>query len=452
MNVIKEINLGRKVVKLSATFFALIMVFSACKKEDSDIGSDLQNSELNLITTDTVTVLAYSDELEGLESDETSINLLGRYVDPVFGGVDCGIVTQILPEALTQDFPSMSEITMDSVVLAFRYSSINFYGEFDSLTLEVFEIDDALDREAEYTTSDVPTILGDNLILDGHETIFPDFISDQIVGEDTLGPQLRIRLDPSVGLDLVADSEAGLVGSDFATNTFKGLYIRTNMPGLNSGEGTVLYFALEDLLSKMTLYYRNGAGVAERFDFDINSSAARYNSIAFDRSGTKIESILADSTLGEEAFYLQGGGVRAVVEFPHLKEFNKGPNGEYAPRIINQAVLVLPIQDFQPDPFDPSTRLFIARIVDDRISTFTADFGIGSSVSGNTVTYDEDNREFRFIMTREVEQILSGSIEQVGYRIHSPSFFASTIERVIFNGPKANLKDRARLEITYTEY
>ncbi len=85
-------------------------------------------------------------------------------------------------------------------------------------------------------------------------------------------------------------------------------------------------------------------------------------------------------------------------------------------------------------------------------STFTADYGFNGSLSANTVTYDEDNKEFRFNMTREMQAILNGDIENLGYRIYTPAFFASTVERMVFNGPNSDFKEKPRLEITYTEY
>lgn len=451
--------LRRKVIFLFAAFFSLITVISACKKEETEIGDSLQTEGLNVLTTDTFTLVTYSDVIDSMESDETSVSLLGAYNDPVFGGVNCGIVTQIVPEGLTQDFPDVANVVMDSVVIALDYSSINYYPNLDDFAVEVYEIGDVLTRlDQEYYTKEEPTILGENLVIPELSVVSPDVVTNQIVGTDTLSPQLRIHLDPQVGLDLIADSKAGLMGADFQNTTFKGLYIRAQVDedapgfGIPSGLGTVLYFALEDPASKMTIYYHNTSGVAGRFDFDINSNCARYNKITYERAGTAVEQALLDKTKGEQAFYMQGGSIRAVVEIPHIMNFNKNLAGEDDPKIINKAVLVLPIQDFQFDAFDPATSLFIARIVDKKLSTFTADYGFGTTVSGNTVTYDEDAKEFRFSMTREIQSLLNGDSENVGYRIYAPAFFASTIERIIFNGSKTTLKNKPRLEITYTEY
>lgn len=453
-----EINLRRKVLKLSATFFGLIILFSACKKEKSAVGSDLDNQNLNFQVTDTFTILTHSEFLDSMESDETAIGLLGAYHDPKFGGVNCGIVTQIVPDNITNDFPDVGEVIMDSVVLALRFSSINYYANYEDISVQVYEIDNLLERDDQvYYSFEEPTIIGENLTYTEPMIVTPDIVADQIVGDDTLSPHLRIRLKDELGISFIEAGNAGLLNENFQTNTFKGIYIRVDVPdapkfGLNSGEGMVLYFSLEDALSKITMYYHTVDDEYDRFDFDINSTTARYNRIEYDREGTQVALAEDNPEIGEEIFYVQGGGIRGVIEFPHILDFYKDSLGENKPRVINRAVLVLPIQDYQPDVFNPTSRLFIARIIDAQLSTFTDDYGFGSSVADNSVTYDESAKEYRFTMTQEIQGLLNGDFENNGYRIYSPSFFASTIERIIFNGPQSPLKNKARLEITYTEY
>jgi hypothetical protein len=452
-----EIISWRKVLKLSATFFGIVLMLSACKKEDTDIGDSLQSESLGLMVSDTFTLMTYSDQLDSLDSDETSVGLLGSYVDPVFGKADCGIVTQILPSSVNPDLGSSATTIVDSVVLSLKYESLRKYGNLTNMTFEVYEITDQLIRDNQtYYTFQTPNTTGSSLVLAGSETQYPDIYSLQIVGDDTLSPQLRINLDPSFGMTMVAANESGQMSSDATfASFFKGLYIKVDGSALGQGEGAVLYFSMEDAASKVTMYFHDSAtpSVAENFSFLINSDAARYNEMIFDRSGTSVEAILADKSLGEEEFYMQAGGIRAIIEFPHILSFNNDSLGNYDPKIINRAELFLPVQDFEPDAFNPSASLFVARIVDNRISTFTVDYDYTSSFeSGNTVSYDATAKEFRFILTREIQSLLKGDNENVGYRVYSPNFFASSVERVIFNGSNTSLKEKPRLEITYTEY
>src|SRR5690606_22252942 len=112
----------RGVLQLSATFFIALFILAACKKDETEIGSDLQGEGLDVIKTDTFTLRTYTQVLDSMQSDETAINLLGYYADPVFGSVDCGIVSQF---RLSSSSPSFSgqpgDVIVDSVVLSLAY-------------------------------------------------------------------------------------------------------------------------------------------------------------------------------------------------------------------------------------------------------------------------------------------------------------------------------------------
>ena len=110
-------------------------------------------------------------------------------------------------------------------------------------------------------------------------------------------------------------------------------------------------------------------------------------------------------------------------------------------------MLILPVQDFQSDVFDPAISLFIAKYKDKYTSDFTKDYS-----SFSFVTYNETDKEFRFLMTQELQAILDGERENTGFRIYPGSFFGSSIERIIFSGANSSAKYKTRLEITYTEY
>lgn len=445
----------RKVLKLSATFFISLLVLSACKKEETEVGSSLQGEGLDVISIDTCTVLTYTDEVDSMFSDETAINLLGYYVDPVFGIVDCGIVSQIRLSASNPSFSTTpGEVVVDSVVLALGYSGLKWYGNLtDPITVEVYEVDEDLIRDdQDYFTWSDPQVKPADLVEVGSAIISPDVVAPiELANGDSLSPHLRIRLDTTLlGDNLVNINEAGQMSSDDNfISAFKGLYIKVDGSSLVSGQGVVLYFALESSLSKMTMYFHTVSDPSlQEYDFSINSSAARYNKITYDRTGTDVESVLMDSTQGQDQFYCQAGSAWGVIQFPHIMDLYEDSEGNEDRKIINKAILVIPVQDFELDAFNPSTALFIARIVNKSVSGFTRDYPTVSSIP----VYDSFNKEFRFTMTQEIQGTLNGDIENKGYRIYPPSFFASSIERIIFNGPESTLKNKARLEITYTDY
>lgn len=442
MKTNKSLKNWRTVSKLSATFLLSIIALSSCKKEDSAIGSGINPNGLNVFTTDTITLKTYSEIADSITSDETSISLLGAYNDPEFGTVDCGIATQI---RLSSESPSFGNVTsVDSVVLSFMFSSIKYYGNVSDMTFEVLEITDDLVRDDQdyYTNSSINTT-GTNLILPGSETITAKPYADVVVGTDTLSPQLRLNLNTSFGQTLIDNASEMTTNSTF-TSYFKGFYVKvTDASTLATGEGSILYFSLEDALSKMVLYYTTDATDNKTFTFNINSKSARFNKIDYDRTGTDVENVLDNPENGMEKFYMQSSSIRSIVELPFIEDFNKDSN-----RIINKAMLIVPVQDFQPDVFDPTSSLFIAKVLTNTVSDPTLDYPNFNSY----ITYDEDNKEFRFLITREIQGILKGERENTGFRIFPGSFFGSSIERIIFSGANSSSKHKTRLEIIYTEY
>lgn len=451
--MIKEnkIKSRRKVLQLSAAFFMAVLFLVSCRKEYTNIGEGLEEGSLNGAFIDTFSLVTYSELADSVETDETAVNLLGSYVDPVFGKVDCGIATQIRLSSSNPVFGPSATLTMDSVILSLTFTSIKFYANHAPVTVEVYEITDDLNRDDEtYYAFDSPNTTGPDLVKVGSGTFLPNVVDDASDVDEVA--DIDLHLDPTAfGMKMVSANEAGHLASDEAfLDYFKGLYIKVNGTGLSAGEGSVLYFVLENSNSNVTMYFHDDL-VAKSYTFSINSSCARYNDIKFDRTGTVVDATLLDASLGAEAFYMQGTAIRAVVEVPNLMNFNYDSLGNWDPKIINKAVLVLPVQDFASDPFDPSVSLFLAKIVDENLSTYTLDYPPNSSGLG-AVNYDQDNKEYRFLVTRELQGMLSGEREFTGFRIYCPAFFGSSIERVVFNGASTSLKERPRLEITYTNY
>jgi hypothetical protein len=433
----------RVILKLSATFLLSALAITSCKKEESQIGNDINPNGLNIVTQDTFTVKTYSSEIDSLETDETSVSLLGAYNDPEFGLVDCGVVTQIRLSSEGPNFGDLNDITVDSVVLSFAYTSIKFYANIEDLEFEVYRISDDLLRDDQVYYGFTPvTTTGASLIQAGAEIHKPEPYTSVVVGGDTLSPQLRINLDPAFGLELI-NNESQMTSNDNFVSYFKGLYIKVKQPeNLSSGRGAVMYLSLEDALSKMVIYYSTSSE-SKTFTFNINSKCARFNKITTDRTGTNVDAVLNNPELGQEKYYIQSSSIRAQFDFPYIMDLQKDQK-----RIINKAELILPVQDFQQDVFDPTTSLFIAKIKDKYTSEFTRDY----SSFVNFVSYNEADKEFRFLMTRELQSILNGDLENTGYRVYPGSFFGSSIERIIFSGANSSSKHKTRLEITYTEY
>jgi hypothetical protein len=430
----------REVIKLSASFLIALIVFASCKKEVTTIGADINPNGLNIVQQDTFTVVTSTVVADSLPTNNTSVSLLGGLNDPEVGTVDCGIVTQVRLSSESPNFGTIADITVDSVVLSFLYSSKLFYGNLTNLTFEVYEIDDQLDKETDYFAHTAVTTKGSNLVIPGTETQEPSPYADVIVGSDTVAPMLRLNLTTAFG-DYLIQNASEMNTNDNFVSFFKGLYIKVaNTNSFGPNKGTILYFALESALSNMVLYYTIG-GENKRFTFNINNNCARFNKIDFNYNGTPLEASINNPETAQEKIYLQGSHLRPEFSFPHITSLMDGN------RVINRAELIVPVQNFTSSPFKPSNSLFLGRVKTSLQTDLTYDYS-----NFTTVGLDADENVFRFNLTRDLQRVISGEIENVPYRIYPTNFFGSTIERTIFSGPNSIAKDKTKLVITYTEY
>lgn len=431
----------REVIKLSATFLIALFIFSSCKKEITSVGTDINPNGLNIVSQDTFTVITKSVITDSLKTDETSINLLGGLNDPELGNVECGIVTQLRLSSEAPSFGNIGDITVDSVVLSFVYDSKLYYGNIAALTFEIFEITNSLDKDEDYYRYTSIGTTGSNLIIPGTETQKARPQSNVILADDTLVPMLRFNLNTSFGDYLISNASQMSTNDNFLS-FFKGLYIKAiDLNNFDENEGTVLYFSLLNSLSNMVLYY-DLAGQKKKFTFNINSNCARFNKVDFNYADTPLEQSINSEAVAQEKIYFQGSHIRPEFHFPYLDKFKEAGNV-----VLNRAELIVPVQNFENSPFDPSSDMFIGRISSNFLTALTFDYS-----SGSTVTFDSDENVFRFNLTRDLQRVISGEIENTGYRIYATQFFGSTIERTIFSGPNSITKDKTKLVLTYTEY
>lgn len=437
-------NKKRKVVLLSATFFCIAAIASSCTKDEDDFGANLQpNGDLlNYEIIDTFSLKTFSVEDDSMRTDETTFNLLGSYVDPVFGKMDCGFVTQVRLEADQPNFGTQNP-TADSIVLSFRYAGA--YGALGPQNFQVYRITEDISTDEQYYRYTNISFDNNNLVASGQGLITPNLNDDIVVGTDTVSPQLRIPLDPAFGQEIIDQSGGGnLADNDAFTSWMKGLYVKVDNPGQASGEGGVLYLNLLDAVSRMTLYFKDGTE-SRSFNFLINTNAARLNKIDTDYTGTKVEEVLQNSSEGNEQFFYQAAALRGAIEFPYLMNMKDSfPN-----LIVNKAELILPIQYTTNDLLVPALNLTVASYnKENNTQSLIFDNFNPNHLDGN---YDEENKTYRFVITRYIQNIFKGNIPNDGLRMLSTEHFSS-VSRVLFNGQDTDKKKKPYLELTITTY
>jgi hypothetical protein len=430
----------RKWLPLSTTFLFCLLVGLACKKKENTLGQNNIDPDeiLSSATTDTFSITSFSYLNDSIISDNSPFGILGSYNDPKFGMYNSEIYTQFRLSGFSPEFGDINSIVVDSFVLALEYvGASSFYGEMGNQTFEVFEINEDLNIDSTYYSSDEKIHTGSDLVIPGMELINLDPTNITVVDSDTIDPQLRIHLSPLKAFEFLSESDAAtgsLDDNDAFLAYFKGLHIKTNNFAQNNGKGGAFYFNLSDPASKLTIYYTQD-GIQKTYDFLINSSCADFNHVDIDNSMSNVSSVINDTVSGQVEYYAQSFGARAVIRIPGLDSIP-------ANAIVHRATLILPVQYQTGTKYAPSSDISVA------ITEVEGDsqlFGIGSA------SYNPFAKSYEIDLRSYIQGLVSNSTGNNGI-VLSPILYNTSAERIIFNGPNTINKKKPILKILYTEF
>ena len=428
----------RKGISLFATSLFCLLVGLACKKKENTLGQNNinQNELLSSATTDTFSITSFSYLNDSIISDNSPFAILGSYNDPKFGMYNSEIYTQFRLSGFSPEFGDISAIVVDSFVLALEYvGATAFYGEIGNQTFEVFEINEDLNIDSTYYSSDEKIHTGSDLVIPGMEMIDMDPTNITVVDSDTIDPQLRIHLSTLKASDFLSDAATGsLDDNDAFLAYFKGLHIKTNNFAQNNGKGGAFYFNLSDPASKLTIYYTQN-GIQKTYDFLINSSCADFNHVDIDNSMSNVSSVINDTVSGQVEYYAQSFGARAVIRIPGLDSIP-------ANAIVHTATLILPVQYQTGAKYAPSSDISVAITEAEGDSQL---FGIG------TASYNPSVKSYEIDLRSYIQGLVSNSTGNNGV-VLSPILYNTSAERIIFNGPNTINKNKPILKILYTEF
>lgn len=435
----------RKTMKFSATFFfspykvvvvvlAVISILS-CKKPDG-VGLEVQPPEekLSIITANDSSCISYTVPEDSLLSDEDNgalLNLLGSYVDPVFGKTTASFLTQFILSKNAPDFGTNA--LLDSVVLILDYQG--FYGDVSPATgaqqIKVYELTSSIEKSKSYYTSFNPLPYIEETTFIADYTTVPNPV-------DTI--PLRVPLNVSFGQRFFDPSNSSnLTDNAGLLSFFKGLYITTHNPFQNEGEGAILYFNLLNGASKIRFYFHNTNGPST-FDLIINNDCARINVFQHDYSlSPGIINQLTDPTLGQSKIYVQSmAGLKSKITFPSLEQWiDSMPIG------INKAELEFSVLENSIDKYQPPSKLLLVALDENgKLMSTNAEFiGINYLIG----EYNTVSQKYRFNIFRYIQQVLAEKKKHFGFYLISenPTLSAS---RVVIEGGKNIV-----LNLTYTK-
>jgi len=449
-----------------AAIFFLFTVFVACEKPEESIGIDLQPEEdiFSVSGVDTFTVSAISVPEDSLRSDGLTVGLVGAYIDPVFGLTKASHYTELrLTDAnpvFHGDTSSVENLVIDSLILNLAFdtnSDIPIYGSTGAQYFQVFEVTDSLDANEAYYTNQSLSVIEEDLVSEGMNLIAPNYRDSSIVDGVAFRPSIRIPLDAELGERIFEASEGdGLSAIEFL-EVIKGLKITVdeNAGGVDFTRSGIISFNSFSGVSRMELYYRDTGTDPDStlfYDFEIRGSTGKFNAYEHDfiRGGepSLVRQVIDGiESPGQDDLYAQAAaGVKIIIDFPHIEELK-----EIEGLAIAKAQLILPLRTADGDRFPPPESLIVFGLDENGDSFFIDDFLEG----GAGGIYNENTGEYRFFITRFIQQILIEERDLYGLEIVAErSTF--TANRVVIEGlplPGEDVgEDDLRLDILFTNF
>lgn len=456
----------------------LLLLATACR-DPTGIGLDLLG-EGDLLTakTDTLTIRTYTIRGDSTVTSNLSDYLIGSDDDAVFGTTTAGLYTQFrlpqnnlafTPDTGTSDNPVSYAFdpSQDSLILGLRL--IGEYGNEDvAHSFRVFRLTEGIESGVNhYATTDFEKEATEIGRVDGY-IVRPD---DSIqVGEVQQPPQLRIRLSDMLASEFITRSinNDGTYVSDTSFQAFlPGLFIVPDT-GAGFAEGFIRVDP-DNAFSRLQLYYHatnNDTTRSGVINFVIGAGAMRTGRYTHNYSAGSVNPVACGTaTPPEEDFtYISGlAGLRTKIEIPHLEDL-----GDIA---INRALLSFPLsEDADLDSvFTAPPNAYVIR-------QDTVNCGNGFSFiirtdelflsvrdqfeSGNH--YDSRRRDitlpgglrtsgYQLNVTREVQAILNGEVENNGFLLLPFPFFRTAHRAEIGSASNPDPGKRMQLEILYTE-
>ena len=439
----------------AGTLFILVMLaLFSCKKDPYEIGIDLlpPSDTLNVNTTDTCTILAFSVKQDSILTSEPATLMIGSMTDPVFGKTTANFFSQVQLSALDADFGSQP--VLDSLVLQLYYSG--YTGDTNTRqNIKVYELSQYLYFDSNYysnqTAGYYQTMLADL-------NFYPRPTDSVVVSGSKVQAHLRINLSNMtqyLGNKILYTPSSILASNEAFIHFFKGLHVATTP--VNSG-GALLKFQTDNGLSKLVVYYHDGLDPDDdslSFEMPMSEYCARFVNINHHgyldaNQDLKRQILNHDSAQGSSKLFLQGlGGVKIKVKFPYMSSFAHGKVVA-----INDALLMLKNMETDTIYAPPPTITIMRQDSAGRIG-YLADELEGSSYFGGT--YNQTERTYYFRITQHMQKMMADyytSNFDLFIFVSNPLQSALNTGRIILNGTNSNihgdLSDHLQLKVTYT--
>ena len=418
-------------IKTVIVVFLSGIILSSCNNP-SEIGLSVQpkSDKINLQYTDTFSLVTKTISGDSMASYSAASNLLGSYVDPVFGKVSGSFYAE----------PNLSGVinvvgtnpVADSIVLSLVYDG--YYGDLNTTqSVSVYEMEENITQNTPYYSNQ--NFAYNNEAL-GSLVFTPNPKDSITIGGVRQVPQLRIKLNNSLANRILNANSATLSSNTVFNSFFKGIYLKA-ADITSSGRGAILYFSLQNIGSGITIYFHNSSASGLSLNLVFNSLSASVNHFDHDYSGTVVAQKLNTSS---DTLYAQSmAGVKTFIDFPYLK--NLVASGNVA---INKAELLVYVSDNSNSLYPPPANMVLYYLDANGVEQSLPDY----TVSTFQVPLTNGNL-YDFVLDDFVQRVLSGNITSYGLHL-VPALGIAQANRVIIGGGKSPVNPM-KLAITYTK-
>jgi hypothetical protein len=394
---------------------AVLTLFSSCKKEWNELGSQLiVQEDLVLLSLDSMAIKTTIHKEDSLVTLNASTSHIGEINESNFGLSNASLYTEFRLSSSDVEFGEFA--VADSLVLSFDVKSI--YGDtLSALDFSVVEMleqietsqTDSLGEESTVSIYSSDEFATDNIVLG---TATHDLA---IMGEE----HINIHLSNEFAQHFLDADNSNFVDSDVFQEFFNGLYITCG----TTSEGALLELDLLSESSKLTLYYHTNDSDSLTYDFQINSNADRMTHWSNDYTATAIEDAFGEQELTRA--YIQGGvGIRTYLELPELSSLK---DSNY---VVHIAELEIPYIDIEGDFTTPDKLGLSAINAQGELEELVEDQNFQGSVyfDGNR---NELTQMYKFNIARYIHKVI-----EEGYTNRLALYVPNSIvkpERVIIN-------------------
>ena len=407
----------------SIAILAVVVLFTACKKEWNELGSQLVVSDdLEIFSFDDQEIKISVVKEDSLITLNRPTSFVGSIQDAYFGNTIASLYTEFRIPSTDVDFGNSAQA--DSIVLYLDIAG--YYG--DTLSPLSFSVREMLESIETTTTDSFEVETSVNIYSSDDFDVDPQLLNEP---EQALQPivnsELNITLSNTFAQHFLEADYANYADNDAFQNFFNGLYIAAEQ-GLDNG--LLLELDLLSENSKLTLYYHNETADSLSYDFQINSSADRMTRWLHDYSATEIESAIDMEYVSQG--YVQGSvGLRTYIE---LSDLNSLKDSNY---VFHSAELIIPYISTEVDSlfYSPSKLGLAAVNSDGNLEVLTEDQNIQGSAyfDGNR---NETSQTYTFNIARYIHKVV-----QEGYTNRLALYVPTSVsqpERVIINNHSAD--------------